>query len=497
MRYSRLVEILDRCRRKRLLLVGDVMLDVYVSGRVERICPEAPVQVVRVLDKRAILGGCGNVARNLTPFGVHVQLCAVVGADENGAMVRRLLVEDRLAASGVFTEPSKPTTTKTRVTAERQQILRLDREETSHLSGKTEQRLVAWLARAVPHADVVVMSDYAKGVLTQRVRETVFATARQCGVPVIVDPKIADLRAYRGATIIKPNASEAENAWGHPIVSPSDFERAGRHLLRSCACEALIVTRGPLPTAVFQAGKKVIYVPTLSREVYDVSGAGDTMLAFLGLGLAGGASYVEATELANIAAGIVVGKVGTARAEEAEILAQAAADHDPAARKAVALEQLVVILDQHRRQGRRIVFTNGCFDLLHAGQIRFLQQARRLGDLLVVGLNSDQSVRRVKGFPRPFLKQNERVQILAALDCVDHVIVFSESTPRRLLRRLRPDVLVKGRGLSLESVVGREIVESYGGTVKVLQAFEGPTIPELSREIHTLLDQQAKNRTRR
>jgi len=491
MHYSRLAEILEHCRRKRLLVVGDVMLDVYVSGRVERICPEAPVQVVRILGEHAMLGGCGNVARNLTPFRVHVQLCAVVGADENGAAVRRLLAEDRIGAAGVFTDPSRPTTTKTRVTAERQQIIRLDREETSPISGKIERSLSSWLERAVPRADVVLMSDYAKGVLTQRARETVFYTARKSGVAVIVDPKIADLRAYSGATVLKPNAPETERAWGRPITTQSDFERAGRRLQRTTACEALVVTRGPMPTAVFQAGEKVEYVPTLAREVYDVSGAGDTMLAFLGLGLAGGASYIEAVELANLAAGIVVGKVGTARAEEAEILAQAATDHDPVARKAVVLERLVAILDQRRRQGHRIVFTNGCFDLLHAGHIRFLQQARRLGDLLVVGLNSDQSVRRVKGYPRPFLKQAERIQILAALDCVDHVVVFDETTPRRLLRRLRPDILVKGRERSLESVVGREIVESYGGAVRVLQTFEGPTITELSREIHALLDRQA------
>jgi D-beta-D-heptose 7-phosphate kinase/D-beta-D-heptose 1-phosphate adenosyltransferase len=495
MHYSRLIEILERCRRKRLLVVGDVMLDVYVSGRVERICPEAPVQVVCIQNERAMLGGCGNVAYNLTPFDVHVRLCAVVGADANGAAVRGLLAENHVEAAGVFADPSKPTTTKTRVTAERQQIIRLDREETSFLSGKTEQRLVTWLARAIPRTDVVLMSDYAKGVLTQRVRETVFDTARQSKIPVVVDPKIADLRAYRGATILKPNAAETANAWGHPIVTPADFERAGRYLHRTTACEAMVVTRGPLPTAVFRSGKKVQYVPTLAREVYDVSGAGDTMLALLGLGLAGGASCIEAVELANIAAGIVVGKVGTARAEEAEILAHAAADHDPAARKAVALDHLIVLLDQHRRQGHRIVFTNGCFDLLHAGHIRFLQQARRLGDLLIIGLNSDQSVRRVKGFPRPFLKQTERIQILAALDCVDYVIVFDESTPRRLLRRLRPNILVKGREQSLDSVVGKEIVESYGGAVRLLQTFEGPTVTQLSREIHDLLDRQAKDRT--
>jgi len=490
MHYSRLVEILDGVRRKRLLVVGDVMLDVYVSGIVERICPEAPVQVVRILGERAMLGGAGNVARNLTPFNVQVQLCAVVGADENGRRVRRLLGEDRIGASGVFADPAKPTTTKTRVTAERQQILRLDLEDTAPISHKVERTLVSWLARAIPSADVVLMSDYTKGLLTARVRETVFTAARRAGIPIIVDPKRPDLRDYRGATVLKPNMRELAAAWGRPLDSPAELERAGRHLRRISAAETLVVTRGPLPTAVFQAGKKAAYVPTLAREVYDVSGAGDTMMAFLGLGLAGGASPVEATELASIASGIVVGKVGTARVEEAELLAHAVSDQDPAARKALSLRRLAVVLDEHRRKRHRIVFTNGCFDLLHAGHIRFLQQARQLGHVLVVGLNSDESVRRVKGFPRPFLKQAERIQILAALDCVDYVIVFDEPTPRRLLRRLRPDVLVKGRERSLDSIVGKEIVESYGGTVRVLQSFEGPTITQLSREIHARLDQR-------
>lgn len=491
MHYSRLVEILDRSRRKRLLVVGDVMLDVYVTGRVERICPEAPVQVVRIENETGMLGGCGNVARNLTPFGVRIQMCTVVGDDPNGRKVRDLLAEDRIGTANVVVDPARPTTTKTRVTAERQQILRLDREDGAPVSETVERRLLDRLKKAVPRADVVLMSDYAKGLLTDRVRRLVLETARRSGIPAIVDPKLPDLRAYRGATILKPNAGETAAAWGRPITSRADVERAGRKLRRQAQCDALIVTRGPQPTSVFETGKKVAHVPTLAREVYDLSGAGDTMLALLGVGLAGGASFLEAVHLANVASGIVVGKVGTARAEKAEILAQAAAGGDPAARKAVAPEHLAALLAERKQQGRRIVFTNGCFDLLHAGHIRFLQQARRLGDLLVVGLNSDASVRRVKGAPRPFLKQTERMQILAALDCVDYVVVFEEPTPRRLLRRLRPDILVKGRERSLDSVVGKDIVESYGGTVRALQTFEGTTITQLSREIHASLDRKS------
>jgi D-beta-D-heptose 7-phosphate kinase/D-beta-D-heptose 1-phosphate adenosyltransferase len=490
MNYTRLVDILERCRKKRLLVVGDVMLDTYIDGRVERICPEAPVQVVRIHGEQAMLGGCGNVARNLTPFGVQIDLCAVVGGDDAGRHVRELLAADGIGARGVFVDRSRPTTTKTRVTAERQQILRLDREETAPVSGDAGRRLARWLGPAVARAHVVLMSDYAKGLLTERIRETVFRAADKAGVPVVVDPKLPDLRGYRGATVLKPNVRETSSAWGRPIGDQADLERAGRSLRRSSGCDALVITRGPQPTAVFEKGRRVEYIPTLAREVYDVSGAGDTMLALIGLGLAAGASCFEAVRLANIGAGVVVGKVGTARAEEAEILAHAAADHDPSARKAIAPERLAPILAEHRRQGHRIVFTNGCFDLLHAGHIRFFQQARKLGHLLVVGLNSDVSVRRIKGYPRPFLKQAERIRILTALDCVDYVVVFDEPTPRRLLRRLKPDILVKGRERSLDSVVGKDIVESYGGRVRVLQTFEGPTITELSREIYALLDRR-------
>ncbi|MBM3335684.1 bifunctional hydroxymethylpyrimidine kinase/phosphomethylpyrimidine kinase, partial [Candidatus Sumerlaeota bacterium] len=266
------------------------------------------------------------VARNLTPFGVEVHICAVVGADANGRRARALLRAEKIRATGVISDRSRPTTTKTRITAERQQILRLDREETAAISTESEQRMAAWLARSIPHADVVLMSDYAKGVLTARVRETVFGTARRHAIPVLVDPKLPDLRAYRGATVLKPNMREVEAASKRPIESQKDFERAGRHLRQASGCDALIVTRGPLPTAVFLAGKEVAYVPTMAREVFDVSGAGDTMLAFLGLGMAAGVSYVEATELANIAAGIVVGKVGTARVERAELLAHMPSD---------------------------------------------------------------------------------------------------------------------------------------------------------------------------
>jgi len=490
MQYGRLIEILESCRGKRILVVGDIMLDLYVNGSVERICPEAPVQVVRIESETAMLGGCGNVARNLTPFGLRVEVCAVVGDDANGRRVRDLLGDEGIASAGLVVDPSRPTTTKTRVTAERQQILRLDSEDASPIATEIERRLAPKLKSAVRRSDVVLMSDYAKGVLTERVMGTVFREARRAEIPVIVDPKRRDFRAYRGAAAIKPNAREIAAAWGRPIASQAELERAGRSLLRATGCEALVVTRGPQPTALFRPRRKVEYIPTLAREVYDLSGAGDTVAAFLGIGLAAGASYSEAVELANIAAGIVVGKVGTARAEKAEILAQAAGERDPAARKAVSPADLAPILEEHRKQGRRIVFTNGCFDLLHAGHIRFLQQARRLGDLLVVGLNSDESVRRVKGFPRPFLKESERIQVLAALDCVDYVVVFDEPTPRRLLRRLKPDILVKGRERSVESVVGHDIVESYGGEVRVLQTFEGPTITEWSREIQNLLEQR-------
>jgi D-beta-D-heptose 7-phosphate kinase/D-beta-D-heptose 1-phosphate adenosyltransferase len=490
MHYSRLTEILSQCRRKKLLVVGDVMLDRYVAGRVERICPEAPVQVVKIEGESATLGGCGNVARNLTPFGVQVHVGSVVGDDEDGRNVRQLLEENRIRAHGLFVDPSRPTTVKTRVTAERQQMIRLDRESTAPLAGEVEARLVAWLRKCVPSADLVLMSDYNKGVLTDSVRHAAIKAARDAGVPLIVDPKVADLRAYAGASLLKPNAREAEASWGRPIRTVAELERAGRSLRRTSACEALVITRGPQPTAVFQANRKVEYVPTLAREVFDLSGAGDTMLALLGIGLAGGASCIEAVELANIASGIVVGKVGTARAEEAEIIAQVADDGDAASRKAVDAQRLTAILGEARAKGRRIVFTNGCFDLLHAGHIRFLQEARRLGDLLVVGLNNDASVRRVKGYPRPFLKQDERVHILTALDCVDYVVVFNESTPRRLLQQLRPDVLVKGREQSVEAVVGREIVESRGGEVRVIETQEGAGVTELSREIHDLLEKK-------
>ncbi|MCX8038180.1 MAG: D-glycero-beta-D-manno-heptose-7-phosphate kinase [Candidatus Sumerlaeia bacterium] len=321
MNPSRLETILQGACGKRFLVVGDLMLDVYVHGRVERICPEAPVQVVLLQGERAMLGGCGNVARNLARYGVRVELCAVVGRDPQGQRVRELLAQDGVSGAGVFADPRRPTTTKTRITAERQQIIRLDREEKTFVEGRVEQRLTGYLARAIPRADIVLMSDYAKGVLSESVRRTVFLTARKAGIPVVVDPKLPDLRAYRGATVLKPNLREVEAACKRAIATQSELERAGRQLRRASGCEALVVTRGPLPTAVFQAGCKPVYVPTLAREVFDVSGAGDTMLAFIALGLAGGATLFEAVEMANLAAGIVVGKVGTACVEKSELLA--------------------------------------------------------------------------------------------------------------------------------------------------------------------------------
>jgi D-beta-D-heptose 7-phosphate kinase/D-beta-D-heptose 1-phosphate adenosyltransferase len=468
--------LLDRClqeRRPRILVIGDVMCDIYLWGTVSRISPEAPVPVFESMERRPALGGAANVAANLRALGCEVSLLSVIGVDATGQEIRTLLDKQGIAAAWLVEDPSRPTTEKTRLIAHQQQMMRLDREDRSPLDNAMRHRVCEHAQALLPEVDGVVCSDYGKGLCTPGVLGPIFAQARDVGLPIIVDPKARDFSLYRGATVVKPNLAEVEQASGRGLEDEADIEEAAAWLCRQSQADALLVTRGKDGMSLFQPQQAPLHIPANARDVFDVTGAGDTVIAAFSMAVLSGLSFADAALLANAAAGIVVGKVGTAVVSPVELRAALQQQESTESRKVLERDALVRVVQQHRQQGRRMVFTNGCFDLLHVGHMRYLQQARSFGDLLIVALNDDASVLRLKGEQRPLIPQAERASVLAALACVDYVTVFSEDTPLELIRLLRPDVLVKGGDYVPETVVGRDEVESYGGSVAIVPYVEG------------------------
>lgn len=475
--------VFARARKVNALIVGDLMLDEYLWGRAERISPEAPVQVVNVQREDLRLGGAGNVANNLVSFGCKVAICSVIGGDENGANLRRVFSGKGVDVRGVFEDPSRMTTKKTRILASNQQIVRIDRETRQDITAEHAESILRFVRDPGNHWDIIIISDYGKGVLTHSLLAGLVDAGRERGICVVVDPKGQDFAKYRGATIITPNKKEAELASRIPIVDEESLGSAARILLEAGAFQGILVTRSYEGMSLFLQEGGVTHIPTVAREVYDVTGAGDTVVAMLGLGLACGLDFPEASRLANVAAGIVVGKVGTSTVLPEEVIGSMGHEHPDSDIKIKNLDVLAAIIEEEKRRGKRIAFTNGCFDLLHVGHVKYLQKARTFGDLLVLGLNSDASVRRLKGEKRPLIGQSERANILAALDCVDYVVIFDEDTPMHLLEVLRPHVLVKGGDYTPDRVVGKDLLESYGGRIELVEFVDGRSTTNIIEKI--------------
>jgi D-beta-D-heptose 7-phosphate kinase/D-beta-D-heptose 1-phosphate adenosyltransferase len=451
-----------------VLVLGDVMLDRYVSGEVSRISPEAPIPVLRVIAARASLGGAANVAQNVAALGARAILLGVIGTDDAGAEIERLVaaagesVDARLCAI-----PQRRTTVKTRFTTRSMhQLLRVDDETVDPLDDESAAELRRRFARALPESDVVVLSDYAKGVLCDRLLRGVVNLSRRARRPVIADPKRASFKAYRNVTVLTPNAQEVARATGVEAADEDGAERAARIALDAAACDAVIVTRSENGLALVRRGMPALHLPARVQEVSDVSGAGDTFVAALAAALAGDRDLVKATRLANIAAGISVSRPGTAvvsgrdLAEELRRRNVIASDE-----KIMDAEGALRHIAEWRRRGLRIGFTNGCFDLIHPGHVHLLAQARAACDRLVVALNTDLSVRRLKGPERPIQSEAARATVMSSLASVDLVVLFAEETPLSLIEAIRPDVLVKGADYRPEQVVGADIVRRNGGKV--------------------------------
>jgi len=462
--------------RGRVLVVGDIMLDRYWYGPTARVSPEAPVPVVRITDSDDRPGGAANVALNLAALGCGVDLVGAVGVDEAAEILRA-----QLAAAGIALHlvacPDKPTITKLRILSRNQQLLRLDFE--APLAAAEVAALPERVAAALPGCSVLVLSDYAKGSLQDPA--ALIARAAAAGVQTLVDPKGSDFRRYRGASLLTPNLAELETVAG-PCPDEATLRARGLALVDELELGALLVTRGEQGMTLLRPGHPELHLPARAREVYDVTGAGDTVIAALAGALAAGADLPAAVALANLAAGIVVGKLGTATVSAPE-LRQALRGERGVTRGVVNLDQLLVELEDARARGERIVFTNGCFDLLHAGHVNYLRQARALGDRLIVAVNDDASVRRLKGDGRPLNTVARRMAVLAGLEAVDWVLSFAEDTPEALLQRLRPEVLVKGGDYRADQVVGWQIVAGYGGEIRTLGLVEDCSTTALVAQI--------------
>lgn len=480
---KKIESLFARSKEIRALVIGDLMLDEYLWGRADRISPEAPVQVVDVMREDLRLGGAGNVVNNLVALGCKVSVCSVIGADDNGTLLTQVFTGMGVDLDGLFEDPDRRTGKKTRVMAAHQQIVRIDRESKDALKPFFENLLISYLQDNVRDFNVLVVSDYLKGVLTTRVLDSVVALGKDAGIPVVVDPKGNDYSKYRGATILTPNRKEAEQASGISINDEATLNQAAARLLERLDLSALLITRSEAGMSLFRSALDPLHIPTVAREVYDVTGAGDTVLATLSLGLAAGLSLDDCAKLANTAAGIVVGKLGTSTLKPAEILDEIGREHRDSNNKIKNLDVLTEIIAAEKSRGKKIVFTNGCFDLLHVGHVKYLQKARSFGDILVLGLNSDASIKRLKGEKRPLIAEEERAHILAALDCIDFVVVFDEDTPLNLIESLKPSILVKGGDYTLDGVVGREAVEADGGRVELVQFVDGKSTTNIIEKI--------------
>jgi D-beta-D-heptose 7-phosphate kinase/D-beta-D-heptose 1-phosphate adenosyltransferase len=469
-----LAAIVRNFHTARVLVIGDIILDRYIAGAVHRLSPEAPIPVLRPATNRCTLGGAANVALNIATLGGHAILVGVIGNDPAGAEIARLVAETPGITPGLVRMPLRPTTSKTRFMTGSHQLLRLDEEVTDPLDQVGVSDVLRAFDSLLEAADVVVLSDYAKGVLCDGVLDAVLAAALDKGRLVIADPKRMDFAAYRGATVLTPNEHEVRAATRIGAEHDAEADRAGRLALEATGGEAVLVTRSAKGLTLVCRDAEALHLPTRAREVADVSGAGDTLVAALSVAIGAGAALPEAAMLANATAGISVSKQGTATVSRQELLDALHLDDLVATdRKVASLEEAIEKAAEWRRRGLKIGFANGCFDLIHPGHVLLLSEARAACDRLIVALNTDASVKRLKGPTRPLQNEMARATVMASMSPVDLVTLFDEDTPLDMIKALRPDVLVKGSDYTVDQVVGGGLVQGWGGKVLLVTLREG------------------------
>jgi len=466
-----------------VLVMGDLMIDEYLWGEVDRISPEAPVQVVSVLRDTTTLGGAGNVVNNLVALGAQVAVAGVIGAGDKAASMLKMFTELGVDTTGLIQDPGRPTSRKTRIIGGHQHVLRIDRETRQEISEGQANRLAQFVRDRIDEFDIVLLSDYGKGLLTDTLLRQVIDEAGKKARPVIVDPKGLNFKKYAGAALLTPNKKEASLATGIEMVDHESLMAAGKALLREIPTQQVLITCGKDGMVLFENGKVPHRIAAHVRQVFDVSGAGDTVLAVLGLALASGASLQQAAALANVAAGVVVGKVGTASVSAEELVKALSPSAEALANKYKSVSELTALADRLRAEGKTIVMTNGCFDLLHVGHVKLLSASKKMGDVLIVAIDDDDSVQILKGKGRPIIGAQERLGIISALDCVDHVTLFSTNDLESLIEAVRPDILTKGSNYTTETVLGREIVERYKGRVVLVQITEPVSSTQIINQI--------------
>lgn len=457
-----------RNSKPNILVVGDLMIDHYLWGDCDRISPEAPVQVVNVAKETAVLGGAGNVVNNLHAMGASVSVASVIGQDEIGKELMLMLKSLGVKTEGLVTQEGRKTSKKSRVIASNQQILRYDKESKEDITEASVDKIVTAIKKDLFLYDMIILSDYGKGVLTTRLCQEIISVAATQNKKVLVDPKGKDYSKYKGAHFLTPNKKEACEATGIDIIDDESLLRAGEWLRRECELELSMITLSEDGIAIFD--DKMHKVPTVAKEVFDVTGAGDTVISSLAYAMSSGQDIVSAAQFANAAAAVVVGKIGSATATMDEIEAYESTIHQSSSDMHIkSREEIAKVVEVSRAKNQRVVFTNGCFDILHLGHVKYLEVAKSFGDILIVGLNADSSVRELKGPERPINPEYDRAYLLAALEVVDYVVIFSEETPYDLIKMIRPDILVKGGDYEGKAVVGTE----FAGELRLVDFVDG------------------------
>ena len=437
-----------------ILVIGDLMIDHYLWGKCDRISPEAPVVVVDVQKEDYLMGGAGNVVNNLLSLGANVGICSVIGDDEGGEFIGERLGQKGVRKEGLTIQKGRKTTKKSRIIALHQQIVRVDKENKEDISKESQELILTRVKIILDFYDAVLLSDYAKGVLTPWLTKSIIEFASSKNKPILVDPKGSDYTKYTGATLITPNKKEAQVAANIEITDDEELQKAGVKLKNDLNLKYALITLSEDGMAIFE--KQMTKIPTVAREVYDVTGAGDTVLASLGFALSLGKDIFWAADFANSAAAVAVSKIGSATVTLDEIAQYEYSLHKSSSSKIKTVDEVVLHLN---KGSKKVVFTNGCFDILHAGHVKYLEEAKSYGDILVVGLNSDSSVKKLKGESRPINILEDRAVVLAALASVDFVIEFSDDTPYELIKAIKPDILVKGGDYEGKTVVGSDIAK--------------------------------------
>lgn len=467
-----------KSKHPRILVIGDLMIDHYLWGNCNRISPEAPVQVVAVNKENSVLGGAGNVVNNLKQLGAVVDIMSVVGQDEQAQELTHMLEQTDIGSIQLIQQAGRTTSKKSRVIAAHQQVLRFDKESTAEISAPAQTELLAKFSAHIDFVDIIVLSDYGKGVLTDFVTREIIRIARSKNKRVLVDPKGNDYSKYTGAYLLTPNKKEASEASKIDIVDKDSLNQAIRYLKDTCALDVSLITLSEEGIACLDQDLQIY--PTVARDVFDVTGAGDTVIAALAFALGANYSIEQAIVFSNLAAGVVVGKLGSATATLDEIIAYEQSLKQVSGSLCIKTwDEITVIARDLKRRGQKIVFTNGCFDLLHTGHARYLEQAREFGDVLIVGVNSDASVSRLKGPSRPINSEDDRAYILASLKSVDYTVIFHEDTPYELIKLIQPDVLVKGGDYRGKEVVGQDIAKE----VKIVDFIVGKSTTETIEKI--------------